>query len=364
LEELPAITDLKLTDLGFIDISYIQFETKDSSLFSCTNNLIAGGKLIVGYGFFIVKCANDIIIFKSNGLFERKIGKVGRGPDEYQVAHDIQVDEKNREIYLLAGWQQKFFVYSYGGELVRTFQIPFFCNEFIFVENEILCYSENHLGNIDNSYNLIDNNGNILKSFANKYPFQNHDAYGIQGENLFYQFKNQNFKKEVYSDTVYLYQNGEFKSHLVINVGNKQITPNDRSQFDGRYLAKNYISPLKLFEFGDYVYYEFIYKFDFSKTEIYSFIGSANSDFRILFNTGQGIINDIDGGPNIRPKTISDYNTIIAFIDALEMKKYLATDEFKNSLPKYPKKKKELEQLANNLKETDNPVLVMVRLKE
>jgi len=38
--------------------------------------------------------------------------------------------------------------------------------------------------------------------------------------------------------------------------------------------------------------------------------------------------------------------------------------EFKNSSPEYPEKKKELEKLANTLKETDNPVLVLVRLKK
>ena len=36
----------------------------------------------------------------------------------------------------------------------------------------------------------------------------------------------------------------------------------------------------------------------------------------------------------------------------------------KTLLPKYPEKKKELEKLANSLKETDNPVLIIVRLKK
>ena len=221
------------------------------------------------------------------------------------------------------------------------------------------------MGNIEKSYNLIDTNGRIFKSFANKYPFHNHDAYGITGENLFYHFNNQVFKKEVYSDTVYLYKNGEFKPHLVINIGDKLITPNARSQFDGQYLAKNYISPLKLFEFGNYVYYEFIYRLSLPKDLlIYSFIGSINNDIQVLFNTGQGITNDIDGGPNILPKTTKDDNTIIALVNALEFKKHVASEEFKNSAPKYPEKKKELEKLANSLKETDNPVLMMIRLKK
>ncbi len=40
------------------------------------------------------------------------------------------------------------------------------------------------------------------------------------------------------------------------------------------------------------------------------------------------------------------------------------SEEFRNSKLVYPEKKKELEKIAYSLKETDNPVLVLVRLKE
>jgi len=364
LKELPKISEVKLSDLGFVDIKYIPLETNDSCLFSCPNNLIWPGKLIVGDRFYVVKLGNNVLMFKDNGSFVKKIGTVGRGPNEYMVAHDVQFNERDREIYLLSGWQSKFFIYSFWGELIRMFQIPFFCNEFNFVEDGILCYSENHTGNIEKSYNLIDTDGEILKSYSNKYPFHFHDGYVFNGENLFYRFNDQVFKKEVYSDTVYLYKDGEFKSNLVINVGDKLITPDARSQFDGQYLAKNFINPLNLFEFGKYVYYEFMYKFDFSNQEIYSFIGSTNNDFMVLFNTDQGIVNDIDGGPNMQPKTTTDDNTIIGWIDAIKLKNHVASDAFKNSTPKYPEKKKELEKLANSLKDTDNPVLILVSMKK
>jgi len=42
----------------------------------------------------------------------------------------------------------------------------------------------------------------------------------------------------------------------------------------------------------------------------------------------------------------------------------LASEEFKNTIPKYPEEKKELIKLAESLKDTDNPVLVLVRLKQ
>ena len=42
---------------------------------------------------------------------------------------------------------------------------------------------------------------------------------------------------------------------------------------------------------------------------------------------------------------------------------YVASETFKNSTPKYPEKKEELEKLAASLDENDNPVLILVKLK-
>ena len=365
LKERPKLSTVKLSELGFIDIEYIPLETKESSFISWSNNPLGRGKIRFGGRFYIVKNANNILKFRDNGLFEKKIGTVGRGPNEFLVSHDVQVDEQNQEIYLLARWQKKFFVYSENGNLIRTFQIPFSPNEFNFLGNDILCYSENHMGDIKESYNLIDTNGRIIRSFPNKYPFKNHDAYGGGGENLFYKFGKRLFKKEVYSDTIYMYEKEDFKPHIVIQVGDKLLTPKVRSDYDGLYLAKNFISPMNLFEFGDFIYYEFFYEFNLGgDTKVYGFIGSKEKDIKIFFDQEQGIINDLDGGINIFPITTKDDNTIIALVDALLLKTHVASEAFKNSVPKYPEKKKELEKLAKSLKETDNPVLMIVSLKK
>jgi hypothetical protein len=322
-------------------------------------------KIIAGKKFYILKRHNTILKFRESGQFVTRIGTVGRGPNEFTVAHDADVDEKSQEIYLLARWQKKFFVYSEGGQLIRTFPLLISPNKFSFFGNNILCYSENHMGDIENSFDLLDSSGLIKISFPNKYPFKNHDAYGIDHENLFYHFDNRLFKKEVYSDTVYELENMNFKPRMVIAVGEKLITPKARSEFDGLYLGKNFIYPFKLFEFGDYVYYEFMYRIVIpDDVLIYSFIGSKKDNFQALIKTDQGIINDLDGGPSILPRTVKDDNTIIAMVDAMKFKKHIASEEFRNSKPKYPEKKKELEKLASSLKETDNPVLVLVRLKK
>jgi len=156
-----------------------------------------------------------------------------------------------------------------------------------------------------------------------------------------------------------------FKPHLVIEVGKKLITPDARSVYDGLDIEDKYIDPLNLFEFGDYVYYDFVYRFVLPNDElIYSFNGSKKTNYQVLFIKSEGIINDIDGGPNILPRTIKDDNTVIALIDALQLKAYVSSETFKNSMPRFPEKKRDLEKLASGLKETDNPVLIFVKIRK
>ena len=55
---------------------------------------------------------------------------------------------------------------------------------------------------------------------------------------------------------------------------------------------------------------------------------------------------------------------MFGLINPYQIKALVTSIEFKNSTPKYLEKKKEFEKLANSLKETDNPVLMIVRLKK
>jgi hypothetical protein len=80
-----------------------------------------------------------------------------------------------------------------------------------------------------------------------------------------------------------------------------------------------------------------------------------------------GIENNLDGGIDLLPTHYfveNDQEYMVGLIDPFKLKAHIASNEFKNSVPKYPEKKKELEKLANSLKETDNPVLMIVKLKK
>lgn len=358
LKELPEQAPLKLSDLGAKEILYLPLETNEKSVIPRIQ------KIIRGKNYFLTQAFTDINMFRYDGSFVTKIGTPGRGPDEFTVAHDIDINPDSETIYLLDGWQQKFLVYSSNGELLRTFKYPLRAAvNFRFTQDGILCYNLNNMGDIETSFILIDTTGQIIKSFPNKYPWtRKFPTLAYQSENIFYRYNDRLIKKEVYCDTLYVYNNKDFEPYSVIDVGDRRITPEVRTESDAQIIMQNYINPMNLFQFGDYIYYEFFVS-RYDKPEGLSFIGSKDGRLRVLFDPEKELINDLDGGPVIWPKTAWDDWTLVSWIDAINLKTLAASENFRNYNPKYPEKKKELEKLAENLEETDNPVLILIKFK-
>jgi len=80
-----------------------------------------------------------------------------------------------------------------------------------------------------------------------------------------------------------------------------------------------------------------------------------------LFTTG--FYNDIDAGPRFYPaKQIND-TTFVMCMTANSFKDHIKSDDFKNSNPKFPDKKRSLEELAGKLSEPDELVLMYMTVK-
>ena len=63
-------------------------------------------------------------LFDKNGRYLCNIGHIGQGPGEYQFVYDIQVDEKNRQIYLMPWQTTNLFVYNMQGEYQHSIPLP------------------------------------------------------------------------------------------------------------------------------------------------------------------------------------------------------------------------------------------------
>jgi hypothetical protein len=57
-------------------------------------------------------------------------------------------------------------------------------------------------------------------------------------------------------------------------------------------------------------------------------------------------------------------NITLGLVDPFQLKKYTTSEKFKKSGAKLSEKKNSLKNLANKIKETDNQILMIVRLKK
>jgi len=194
---------------------------------------------------------------------------------------------------------------------------------------------------------VMDTLGNLIKTKDRSNP---KFSSGWSGKSGLYYFNNNLYYWNVYNDTVFaITPDLIWKATFLIGKGEyrlprKELNPHKLSQ---------YMLIQTIFETNNYIMIRY-YLADkhlfviIEKNRWKSFVYNLNN------YSNKGIINDLDGGPDILPVTIKDDNTIVALIDALQLKKHVSSDAFINSTPKYPEKKKEL----------DNPVLILVRLKE
>jgi hypothetical protein len=365
IKRLPDISTVKLSDIGAIEVEYLPLETTPKIVIK---EII---KINFGKNYFLIREAvagKSPSLFRNDGSFINEVGIVGRGPNEFTGINDLDINPINESIYIANGAQSKFLVFNNNGKFIRTFKSPLKGEmNFKFTEDGILCYYNNSQADIKNSFILVDTTGNIIKNFTNKYPWGKKYPIGFEFENIFYRFNNQLYKKEIYCDTIFKYNNREFEPHIIIDVGNLRLTQDVRTKAKTRSdvedIFHNFLSQFNLFEFGDFIYYEIGATIN-GVYDLYSFIGSKNNGFKTMIVSYEGLINDIDGGPNIWPKTIKNDSTIVSWIDVMKFKKYIASDVFKSSTPKNPDKKIELEKLAKNIKETDNPILILIRIKK
>lgn len=288
---------------------------------------------------------------------------MGTVPGEYYTAHCVDIDAMTGTIYVIDGWQQKYLVFDLEGNFIRSFKAPLRAVvNFRLTGSGILSYHFNSHGNITDSYILLDTLGKVIRRFPNKYSWKSAGAINnllLIGENLFYDYNGKIITGEMYSDTLFSYRSGRFEPYGIIYQGKYRINPEIRTKSTDYIFRKVYI-PMNLFECSHYFFYEFLTP-DRKETEPLVFIGSNRSDYNVVINPVKGLTNDLDGGPGFWPKTTSDDNTLVSWVDAGDLKKHIAGEEFKKAVVANTKRKEALRKLANSLKETDNPVLVSLK---
>lgn len=210
---------------------------------------------------------------------------------------------------------------------------------------------------------LINLNGDTLNLKPNHYKFEKVDKFtrGLANESLHYDVGNGICFKEEFSDTVFFInkESNKFHPRLILDSHGMGFSP--RIRYDTEY-ARNHATEIywvySIIEIPRYIIYT--YEHNRSRNKIL-YDKSTNKKFKIALNGA--LKDDIIGGPAFDPNYCSE-GKIYSSIDALPLKKYIGSEEFKEGHVRDPKKKEQLKKLADSLNETDNPILTIVTPKE
>jgi hypothetical protein len=369
-EIIKNTREVKLSEFA-TDVEIIQFENTLEALFGRVEEI----QLTKDY-IFVNSGRSPVIQFFRNGKYVRHIGTTGRGPGEYDLCRALSIDEKNERIYIQANANQQIIVYNFDGEYIKNIQYPAMerLRNVWGRDSLLVSFQEPMEGNEPCVFMEHNEQGDTLQTVPNLIFWNNKEQYYnmyLIFLGSFYRFDNKLHMKGWYNDTVYSYdENNRIVPQFFIDLKEHKLP-------DDLIYERKWTRPLPddlcwtgVHETSNYIFIPYGYHFD-----IVNMKPSKEEEGCILYNkktkegvaveetNAGGFIDDITGGPGFRPMVTNDTLAIMT-VSAFDMKKYLDSDKFENQEVKFPEKKKELEQLANSLNENDNPVLMLVKLKE
>ena len=327
------------------DIRYVPLETTDDCLM---NN-----------EFYIMQYTGEDIItsgifhFDKNGKFLNKIGSKGQGPEEYLQGLFAFGDWKNKLLYV-QNWTT-LTCYGFDGTFVRSVPTPQLNMGAagLFDENHILYSNDIYYADKANPiqlYMVDSQNGKTVSKWRGH--LEENKKYGmiLTSRDFMYNYDNSLFYKPALENVIFKILSPK-KRQLVykfdcsgkdIDVSADEVDPKKRFQFLSVYWAK---------ETAQYLFVNYGMK-NISRLGIYD---KEKKTF-----TNVTIKDILAGGYDIHPAWTSDDNHLLMVYYAGGL---LQDKEKRYSTGLLPERKKELDELLKNIKEDDNPVVILVTLK-
>jgi hypothetical protein len=346
----------------------------------------------------LVTDMKNCLLYNSEGRFINKIGSQGRGPGEYEYVvgqgfiqpgcmfiHDIfdMLEYTESGLYIR---KHKIFFMSNNDENEPV-------NSFLVIDDSLFFgHVSNTTGEAKLKAVLKSKNGAIVKTFKNYVLFKRKQPVfsGFEDFAHIYRFNGSVFYKEFYNDTLFRLDKGlklvpEYNFYL----GKYKEPLSTRELVQLGLRMQPYIYIWNVFQTKDLMFLvtDFTGRFPVTRRTPRTIMGTITSMYNTTKILGvfdrktktltfssptctdnplftSGLYNDIDGGPKFMPvKQIND-STMVMWIKPEELIAHIASDDFRKSVPKYPEKKKALEEMVNRLTILDNPVLMYVTFKK
>ncbi|HBZ24757.1 MAG TPA: hypothetical protein DEO54_00775 [Rikenellaceae bacterium] len=363
-------------------IEYIPLETNPN----CLVAKLTWSSAIFEKEKFYIKFNHSIFVYDKKGGFLFELNRQGRGPQEYDYLSDFCV-EPNGNIIIRSF--EKFILYDKSGKFVKILADKKYAPGIILkkcfpLDENIYLFTTELRRGTDNEYSAIimdlksnkvfkirypDKEREFVKSLPNMYRYSFYEIIAMRSGDgiLLINGLDQNIMR--------VDSNMNIDTLFQINLGKHSPRDIPGGIFDRGGVGSSVHRYLFPFESSGYIFAQFKLGTSAHKPRVMLRVSAKSEDDTFtsdiscsLFNkrTGEfflvdqpeknqiGFPDDFEGGPAVWPVYVSTCDHILAYINALDLITYSETHKVSDKF----------RELAGRLKETDNPVMILVKLKK
>jgi hypothetical protein len=341
------------------EIEYIPLETRPDVL-------LGSIRFCVGKDWIYVLNMNDqkVMLFDRKGKFVRTIGSRGEGPGEYIGAKEIQISPDGNLIYLYSTPTSSCCVYKISGEQYSHFNLAYTSWHFARLSSgkHLMIAPYGDFTFTDEGkffYYIQDSTGKVIR----KYPSDNIiRMMGNFGIGQFFINPVSLLAYVEFSDTVFqVGQSGDMSPKYALNFG-KFRTP-DEEQNDVELLHKNqsqHISGIRIVETHPGIFIRYSLQNDYHL----GFYRYDHLPVQSIPSSKGLIINDFNGGPDFFPVSSDGGNEVYSLLQPIELLAQKKNGEFDGKRFAKNDAHKSFVKFMDTLKDDDNPVVMIVTLKD
>jgi len=333
------------------DCNYIALETTNESLIGSNFTVYSDDQHIVA-----IERKRILLFDRETGKFIRIIGNSGSGPNEYSKTYTkMPYNEEKKVVY--ADRNRERYEYALNGQLINTKKGPELVYDFVNIdENTYAAFIDNYMGDEKKKIIIFNEADSIIKIFPNYQSFTYKGIINVYTTNSwFYRLNKQLYFCGKFDDTLFNVTPNSLNPRFIFDKGVYSFPYELRGGTIDP--GKKYFFTENILESSKYLFYIFR-----SNKEIYTAVYDKKQKKTLVNDyigeSGKGYINNIYDFVPLELSGINGKGELTCTIDAFKIKLWFETNTEKfEKLPEYFKKLK-------NVTESDNPVVVIARLKE
>jgi hypothetical protein len=324
-----------------------------------------------------LKSDNLVMRFDMTGKYLNSFGKLGRGPEEYLAGSVFSTTPNFDKVLILRSMMYDYLTFKPDGEYISKNEITYSRNlyDFTCISDSTILMTFWFIGSFMNEdvlksmpgvaglYNLNGKPIKIIESPLKNKAIETNDLKRVISSNPTFTYFDNRVVLSTEGDTIHEVDKNSIIPGFILDWGQ---TPHNQTTEELYYRQSgqsnkviNYMplieTTAKAFFRGRNMNDYFIFEYD-------KITGKCRS--MITDQDNLGFINDLDGGANFYPYwTNRTGNVWILEQDAYSFKEKHNNEFLSNSIALYPAMKKKLREFVDSLKQDDNPVLLIVYLK-